>query len=795
MSSSGQPRLSEPLTEREREILRLLIAGLSNHEIAQQLVLAVGTIKVHIRNLFGKLGVSSRAQAAVRATELGLLEESLDAPTPSHNLPAQSTPFVGRERELAELMTLLRDPAIRLITVLGPGGIGKTRLALQAAQMQLRSFVDGVYFVPLAPLSSSDFLVSTIADAFDTPFYGGTAPRRQLIEHLRGKARLLVLDNFEHLLDGATLVSDILAYAPGVKIIATSRERLNLLDETVFRIEGMDYPHSESAENLHKYSAFQLFMQSARRVLPDFDPQTDDLRHIAYICRLVEGMPLGILLAAAWMDTLSLKEITDEITHSLDFLATDMRNMPEHLRSIRAVFERSWNLLPEDEREVFKRLSVFRGGFSREAAQAIAGASLHDLTALVNKSLLRRDLNSGRYEVHELLRQYGEEKLSSAEKTNAADLHSDYYMDFLAGNEDALRRGHQEEALADIDNIRAAWRHAAARREPSMIHKAISGIIWIYEVQGWFKEAESAFTLAANALRTDDLVGEKGIAFGQALGYQGFISKRLGDAERGQQIMREALAILRRLDARPEIAECLIQMNDMSGSNEDYVEVRRLAQEAHELYLDLGVRWGIAHTCNTLGNVAIEYEQYEEAEQYFGQGLQLEREENNPRSIGWALMGLGEAALGLGKYEDARQHLGEGLIVSQEVGYQIQVGTILARLGEADYALGNYDEARRYWCDALKIGIESHMPTVTLLSLVGLSRLSLRENMRAQAVELLALGKHHPGGARAVGRQAARLLAELEAKLPPDVFSAAVERGKALELGAVAADMLAQHDH
>ena len=409
----------------------------------------------------------------------------------------------------------------------------------------------------------------------------------------------------------------------------------------------------------------------------------------------------------------------------------------------------------------------------------------------MNKSLLRRDLNSGRYEVHELLRQYAQEKLSQAESEEAADRHCDYYIDFLARSEAALRRGQQEEALADIDNIRAAWRQAAARREPSMIHKAISGIIWIYEVQGWFQEAESAFTLAANALRTDDLVGEKGIAFGQALGYQGFISRRLGNAERGQQTMREALTILRRLDARPEIAECLLQMNDMSGSNEDYVEVSRLAQEAHELYVELGLRWGIAHTCNTLGNVAIEYEQYEEAEQYFGRGLQLERAENNPRSIGWALMGLGEAALGLRKYEEAKQHLLEGLIVSQEVGYQIQVGTILARLAEADYALGNYAEARCDWCDALKIGVESHMPTVTLLSLVGLARFLRQDNRQVEAVELLALARHHPGGARAVGRQAGHLLAGLEGKLPANMFSAAIERGKALELEAVAVEMLA----
>jgi predicted ATPase/DNA-binding CsgD family transcriptional regulator len=803
MNHFHDPGLLEPLTEREKEILRLLAAGLSNHEIAQRLVLAPGTVKVHTRNLYGKLGANSRAQAILRAGELGYLDEAVDARSLNHNLPAQSTPFVGRERELNELAHLFHEPSLRLMTILGPGGMGKSRLALEAAAMiggahghaprRVNLFPDGIYFVALASLSSPDFMVSTIAEALGNPFYGAADPRQQLLDHLRSKTLLLVMDNFEHVLDGATLLSDMLAAAPGVKIIATSRERLNLLEETIFRIEGIDFPESDSLANIQEYSASRLFMQSAGRVLPGFDPQPDDLKYVARICRLVQGMPLGILLATAWIDALSLKEIADEIEHSLDFLATEMRNLPEHLRSIRAVFERSWNLLKDEERVVFKRLSVFHGGLTREAAQLVAGASLRDLTVLVNKSLLKRDLETGRYEVHELLRQYAEEKLDAEEKEATLDRHCAYYMDFLAQSEAALRHGQQQEALAAMDNIRAAWSRAIVRRDVSAIRKAIFSLEWIYEIQGWYREAQSTLGLAASALRTDDLTGEKGIAFGKVLASWGFFSIRLGDVEKGHHTMREGLAILRRLDARLELADCLMQMTDMPGANEDYAEDKRHAQEAHDLFMELGVKWGIAHTLNTLGNVAIEHEQYEEAAHYYGQGLQLERETGNPRSIGWALLGLGEAAIGLGKYEEAIQHLREGLVHSQEIGYQIQVGTILARLGEADYALDNVQEAHHYWCDALQIGIETHMPTVTLLGLVGLSRLMLRENMQLEAVELLALAKHHPGAVRAVGRQATHLLDALESQFPPDVFHAAVERGKTLELDVKAADLLEQY--
>ncbi|MCP4589222.1 MAG: hypothetical protein GY842_00620, partial [bacterium] len=358
-----------------------------------------------------------------------------------NNLPVQPTPFVGREAVLAEIAGRLHDPDCRLLTLLGPGGSGKTRLALETGAAQLDNYSHGVWFVPLAALQSVDAIVPTVARALGFSFYadaGGSAgpdPQQQLLDYLRQKTMLIIMDNYEHLLSplnppmggtkGGDLVTDILKTAPDVKVLATSRARLNVQGEQLFPVAGMNFPAKDTLEQAAQYSAIKLFLGSARRVQPDFELTPANLADVARICRLVQGMPLGILLAAGWIEMLTPAEIAAEIGTSLDFLETDVRDVPARHRSMRAVFDHSWNLLTERERQVLHGLSVFRGGCTREAAQEITGASLRELMALVRKSLLHR-ASGGRYEMHELLRQYSAERLdqSPTESEAVRDRHS-----------------------------------------------------------------------------------------------------------------------------------------------------------------------------------------------------------------------------------------------------------------------------------------------------------------------------------------------------------------------------------
>ncbi len=308
-----------------------------------------------------------------------------DRSQPRHRLPAQLTPFIGREHELGRLRRLIvDDPACRLLTLLGPGGIGKTRLAIEAAAQAVDAFQDGAALVALASVSTADLILPALTEALDFNLAGSAAPKDQLLNYLRDKQLLLIFDNFEHVLSGVELLSDILRAAPDVKIVATSRERLNVMEEWAYEVAGMafpraaDLPPADGTPVLEKYSAVRLFVQRARQTVASFAPTPADIAAIAQICELVEGSPLAIELAAAWVNVLDCAAIAAEVQRGQEILTTQQRDMPEHHRSMQVVFDRTWERLTDDERRVFSQLSVFRGGFRRAAAQDVAEASLAD---------------------------------------------------------------------------------------------------------------------------------------------------------------------------------------------------------------------------------------------------------------------------------------------------------------------------------------------------------------------------------------------------------------------------------
>lgn len=375
----------------------------------------------------------------------------------------QTTFFVGRDSELREIVELIHNPLCRLLTLTGPGGIGKTRLAMEVVQRQNGAFPDGFCFIPLQPLNSHEFIVSALAESLNFPFSPNSDLFEQLLDYLCEKSLLLVIDNFEHLLEGVHLLSDILSHAPQVKILTTSRERLNLVEEWVFEVGGLTFPTGESETEIERYGAVQLFMQNARRVHHSFTLTLAHKPIVSRICRLVGGMPLGLELSSAWVRVLPCEVIADEIQRSLDILETPARNVSPRHRNMRAAFEPTWNRLMEQEREVFKKLSVFRGSFTLEAAEVVAGASRPVLLALVDKSLLRVD-SAGRYTLHELLRQYGEEQLSHSPQIleQTLDSHRTYYMSFLGEREKQMVfLGQQKEATTkigeELENLRLAW--------------------------------------------------------------------------------------------------------------------------------------------------------------------------------------------------------------------------------------------------------------------------------------------------------------------------------------------------
>lgn len=420
------------------------------------------------------------------------------AALPPHNLPPQPTAFVGRAAELAEIARYFNHRDAQLLTLVGPGGIGKTRLALQAAARCVdpdiafeTHFSHGVFFVPLAAVSATEAgqaqtpLIAAMADALQFSFQGPVHPQAQLLNYLREKKMLLILDNFEHLVTEARQLGDILRLAPGIKLLVTSRVRLNLREEWVREVTGLDFPPAAdlastaprlTEQALETYSAVALFVQQAQRVRPGFALSEAQVPEVARICQLVEGVPLGIELAASWLRVLACGEIVTEIERGLDFLTSTLRNLPERHRSLRAVFDHSWNLLSPPEQMLFRQLSVFRAGFQRDAATQVAGASLPVLAGLADKSLLRRNA-SGRYEVHELLRQYAEEQLRLAPEAyeTVHDKHCRYYAELMLQHKAQLHGDDVQMALtalsAERENVRAAWNWAVEHRRVAELNQ------------------------------------------------------------------------------------------------------------------------------------------------------------------------------------------------------------------------------------------------------------------------------------------------------------------------------------
>jgi predicted ATPase/DNA-binding SARP family transcriptional activator len=673
------------------------------------------------------------APAASAAGALGLdegVELPVRAAVPHHNLPAQTTPFIGRKEELAEIGARLQDPACRLLTLLGPGGIGKTRLAIQSAEVLLEArptpFEHGVFFVPLASLPAAEGVVPAVAEALGFSFRATeegserATPRQQLLDYLQSKQLLLVMDNYEHLLvDGASwsdgdgrdstrFVTDLLSTAPGVKVVVTSRVGLKVQGEHLYPLKGLPVPDpvlpipAGDWQSLRGYCAVELFIQGGQRVRPDLELGSQELGHIADICRLVQGMPLGILLAAAWVEMLTPEEIAAEIQQSLDFLETDLRDVPLRQRSIRAVFDHSWRLLDEREREVFQALSVFRGSFTREAAREVVGASLRDLMSLINKSLLHPSL-PGRYQLHELLRQYGAERLGFvADRGNAVrDRHCAHYSSALERWAADLKGARQREALDEMDleieNGRAAWHWAVERRLVARLAQGAEGIWLYYSWRLRHQEGEAAFEAAVGALDgTKSLEAQRLRAMCLILWSnfhleQGRKHKTLRTARRGMALLRDLEAAGH--DVRREMA--LAQFHEARINRyfrPDPLEAQENYRQSAALYEALGDRWGLARALGYLGWTAEQLGHFGEAQELCEKSLAIRQELGDQRGMADAMMNLGIIAWVQGRLNEAQRLLQKSLGVFRILDDWVRVAQTVKSLGEVLVRRGQFEE-------------------------------------------------------------------------------------------------------
>lgn len=703
----------DALTSRELSILRLIADGLSDREIAQKLTLAVETIKWYNKQIYGKLGVRNRTEAAAKTLELLPEEATAQEPQvvlPPDTLPTQMTSFVGRQREIAEASRLMANT--RLLSLTGLAGCGKTRLAVQVAREVRANFEDGVYFVPLAPLVSADSILWTIGEHLGIQFYPHTDPLQQLLEHIRKKKLLLVLDNFEHLLDGAGIVTSILHAVPNVRILITSRERLSLYGEVNYTLTGL----SLSADSPEQSEAVELFAQRARSVAPGLELDADALAHVARICQRMEGMPLGIELAATWVDVLSPEEIADEIESSLDILEAEIRDVPGGQTSIRASFARSWNLLQETQKIAFQRLSIFRGGFTRHSAVAVTGVGLRTLQALVNKSLLHYDPSTGRYEIHELLRHFAREQLeNSNEETSAYEAHARYFADFMAERWPQMKGHQQKTALLeienDIDNIRAAWDYWARVGNVAELKKFLHSLWVVYDIRGWYPAGIQLFERAIEVVR-EIPTDEAQAVLGWLLAVQGLyylssgIYRSVGGPRKGFLLAQEGLQIVERLQSYDDmmIVPLICLFTTASQVNDQDIAVAA-AQDCLEIATRLGDEWSIAKAKQFLTIQAIFDADHAAAERLAGEALDtFERNGDKWSSSALSIEVLGLLAITQRRFDRAAEWIERGLRAAQDIDFKYSQQMAYWQLGFVATLQEDYVRAGLYWRKALELG-------------------------------------------------------------------------------------------
>lgn len=743
----------EPLRERLYRRLMLLHARRG----ARARALAVYEESAAV--LQDELGIGP-APATQRVYERVLKWEGADEF--GENLPARREPLIGRQTELGQLEELLADPHVRLVTITGVGGVGKTRLAYAAARQQLERrpapFADGVYAVSLVASDSPAEIVPAIADALDLVSADGAqgedAELDQLVDYLREKEILLVLDNFEHLLDGAGIIGELLQGATALSLLITSRERLNLSQEHNLPLAGFANGQWEGVDDARSDPFVQLFLDGARRVRPDYELRPEDLKHLRRLWKATGGLPLAVELAASWVDVLSVAEIATEIGRDIDFLRTDLRDVPPRQRSMRAVFEASWRRLNPALQTIFSRLSLFRGGFTREAVQEIAGASLPDLATLSAKSLLEYEAGSDRYQIHELLRQFGLGKLQEQPdlERETRQRHAAFYCGYLQKRGRAITGARAEDALAGLErewgNVRLAWRWAAAQGEVVLLAEGVDSLGAYYERRGYHREARELLRSAEESLLTssgkcdEDLaqrrllvrllawrarfapsIEEARTALGRAETMLRGLRRQEVDARREEALFALGRGNIEML-ADPEVARPYLEralslyeeIGDVAGTAwattalgrgawhlGKYRQAADLLQRALEGHEAVGNRIGMAETLGVLGLIEKHRSRLVEAEQAHRESYALYRDFGSRTDAASMAGTLTYTLCWLGDFTEAYGVGIEGLHLADELGSRLIIGYVESTIAKSCVHLSSYCEGRQHAERAIRL--------------------------------------------------------------------------------------------
>lgn len=667
-------------------------------------------------------------------------------------LPPQATAFVGREQEMQMLVQRISDPECRLITLTGIGGIGKSRLAIQAAHQvnndNLRMFLDGVAFVSLEDLALAEYLPIAIANALHIASAGREPVETQVLDYLSEREMLLILDNYEHLLPDTNFVTRLLAWAPDLTLLVTSRKRLNLREEWLQDVLGLSYPTEFTqpviAKSLLAFDAVRLLQACALRLRPDFSI-VDEAEHVVRLCQMVEGLPLALELAAGWLRAISCRELVLEVSKGSEILSSREHNIPERHRSIEALFDIIVNALPLEVRQVFGRLSVFRGGFTKEAAVIVAGATLPILRVMMENSLI--DLTpEGRYRLHELVRQYAARQLARSQDDwdRCQNTHMAFYADLLARSETEVMSGRQLAALneveAELANTYATWNQANRQKDVASIARIIRPLALFYELNGRFKEAEDFFRVAGELLdwldKTDPIQAS---AHGRLMAWWAFFEFRVGSPNDSAEIAEQSLKLLRQHDPTSlEMAWSLYMLGHIADYRGEIASAEALLSEGVCLCRDAGHQWAEAFILARLGHVyAISgRDRWGAAEEIFHHALMIARKTGSPWLLFFVLFIAADLPRRKGQLTQALRLYQEAYSAAEKANYSWGIGLAHDKIGRTYLAMKQPTKARHHLGQCILLYRETGDYREEAYALQNLAELAYDESKFRQADEL-----------------------------------------------------------
>ena len=655
-----------------------------------------------------------------------------------HNLPLMMTSFHGRFHELNQIQENLLSSHCRLFSLIGLGGIGKSRLALAAARQIVESqpvlFADGVYWVALTAVVSRQEVVVAIATALKFVFSGQADPEAQLLNYLRRKKLLLLLDNWEQLAEETTFLTDLLQAAPQLKLLVTSRQRLNLSAEWLLTLTGLTYPENDQ-EDSARFDAVELFAQRARQVNLNFDLAAE-LSDVLQICRLVKGMPLGLELAASWVGSVSCADIAQTIAKNKDALTTGWHDVPDRHRSLRATFDYSWKLLTKERQTLFTQLAIFCGGFTAVAAQQVTGAALSGFSALVDKSLLQRQGN-GRYEMHELLRQFALEKESNPDLLRQK--HANFYAQFVAQYEPGVRYGRLvaiQTVSQDIDNIRAGWRWAVTMADYQMVSHYLTTIVYLYELRGWFQEGEAMLAEAIGRFAekyADETEPEFWIIQSQLLAWQGRFNYILGNNQLAETLLLHSLDLSRRYGSTPQTARALSTLGLVKSVLGENQAAKQYAEESLKLYTIQKDQDGKSAALTNLGFILIAMGDFAAAALALQESLDLAQRLDNRQGQMQILILLGNVHNALGEYERAEALYRQGIAIALELNNQWNQASLLVNLCVVAKRREQYKKAAQVGHESLALFTQLGAVRGQAVALKNLGDIALAQGFKTEA--------------------------------------------------------------